>query len=185
MRRLAAILTLTFAATLPAAEPVKSGIPEGEKLPKPFFPLNLNGDNAGEEDCPVCRFGNRPSAFVFTRQTGPAVLALARGLEKAAVARSADEFRACVVVLTDDKDAPKKLAQMAREEGLKHVLVATHAAEGPEDYGVNTDADVTALLTVGRVVKTNLARRKGEFTEADATKLTEAFGKLEKPAAPK
>ncbi len=49
----AALAVVLLAGSLIAAETLKSGPQVGQRVPGPFNPLNVTGDNAGEKVCQV------------------------------------------------------------------------------------------------------------------------------------
>lgn len=72
-----------------------------------------------------------------------------------------------VVVLSEDPAANEaKLKELAKKEGIKNVPLTTYAnSDGPENYKVSKDADVTVLLWVGRKVKANHAFAAGKLNK--------------------
>src|SRR4051812_21710066 len=68
-----AALAITGLAT---AAGVKSGPQEGAKVPGPFHPLNVNGENTGKKHCLFCENGDRPVAMIFAREVTPALTKL-------------------------------------------------------------------------------------------------------------
>ena len=67
-----ALSLVVVAGGLFAAEKLKSGPQVGEKVPGPFEPLNINGDNAGKKFCQFCINGQNPVAMVFARDASAA-----------------------------------------------------------------------------------------------------------------
>ena len=55
-----------------AAADLKSGPQAGEKVPGPFHPLNVNGEDAGKKACLYCKHGDSPVAMVFARTANEA-----------------------------------------------------------------------------------------------------------------
>jgi hypothetical protein len=160
MSALVASLALSVAM---AAEPVKAGPQKGEKLPGPFHPLNINGENAGEKACLYCRFGMSPVAMVFARSATPEIVALAKKLEEQVKAHQDAEFNACIVFCSDDTSLKGQLEEIAKKEGLKNVILAIDNPAGPKGYKIEKDADVVVLLYKDRKVISNHAYRKGEM----------------------
>ena len=77
-----------------------------------------------------------------------------------------------VVMLGDDEGLEKKLKDLAEKEKLDKTILATFAKkDGPEDYDINKDADVTVICYKGKKVKANRAFKKGEFKAEDVEKI--------------
>jgi hypothetical protein len=82
-----------------------SGPQTGTKLPGTFEPVLLNTEDAGDECCVLCKFGNTATVMVFAARPSAALGEMIQGLEKAA-AGAKGPAGACVVV-TDTSAATK------------------------------------------------------------------------------
>jgi len=77
-----------------------------------------------------------------------------------------------VVVLGDDESTDKKLKELAEKEKVEKTILTTFAKkDGPADYDIAKDADVTVICYKGKKVKTNRAFKKGEFKAEDVDKI--------------
>ena len=77
-----------------------------------------------------------------------------------------------VVVLGDEEGTEKKLKDLAEKEKLDKTILTTFAKQdGPEDYQIAKDADVTVICYKSKKVKTNRAFKKGEFKAEDVEKI--------------
>src|SRR5262245_14352402 len=107
-RLFVASLALVVASGLALAAGIKSGPQEGEKVPGPFHPLNINGENAGKKHCLYCENGPNPVAMIFARDVTPEVVKLIKEVE-AATAKNDGKMGSFVVFLSDKEGLDKKL----------------------------------------------------------------------------
>lgn len=162
---LAAAVVVVLGGVAFAAE-IKSGPQTGDKLPGPFHPLNVTGEDAGKKACLYCKHGESPVAAVFVRSTDdPNVTKLIKAIDKATEQNSKCEMGSYVVYLTADESVEGKLKEMAKKEGLKQVVLSIESPEGPAKYNIAKTADVTVLLYTERTVKANYAFEKGKLDD--------------------
>jgi hypothetical protein len=162
---LSALVASVAVSVALSADPLKAGPQKGEKVPGPFHPLNINGENAGEKACLYCRYGMSPVAMVFARSATPEIVTLAKKLEEQVKAHQDAEFNACIVFCSDDTSLKGQLEEIVKKEGLKNVTLAIDNPAGPKGYNIEKDADVVVLLYKDRKVISNHAYRKGEMCE--------------------
>jgi hypothetical protein len=180
---MARILFAGFAAlvlALPAsAGELKSGPQAGTKIPGPFAPLNVNGDDAGQKRCLVCKNGDNPVAMVFARTADdPQVQKLIKAIDAATEKNSGCEMGSFVVFCADDDKLEAKLKEWADKEKLKKVILSIDTPTGPSKYNVSKDADLTVVLYNNREVKANYAFKKGEVKDADITAIVSDVSKI-------
>ena len=162
-KMLAAAVVVALGGVAFGAE-IKSGPQSGEKVPGPFHPLNVTGEDAGKKACLYCKNGENPVAVVFARTADdPNVTRLIKALDKATEQNTKCEMGSFVVYLSGDEKLEGKLKQMAQKEGLKQIVLSIESPTGPEKYNINKDADVTVLLYAERTVKANYAFEKGKL----------------------
>jgi hypothetical protein len=154
-----------------AAGTVRSGPQVGVKVPGPFLPLNINGPEAGKKACLYCRNGSHPVAMVFAREVTPTLVDLIKRIDGATGAHGEEDMGSFVVFCSDDQALPGQLARLAKEENLKHIILATFPAAGPPRYQIAPDADTTVVLYRHFTVKANQAFKKGECTARDVDKI--------------
>jgi hypothetical protein len=159
---------------------VKSGPQKGEELAGPFHPLNINGSKAGEKNCLYCSNGNNPVAMVFAREVTPAVQKLITKLDACVEANSDAKMGSFFVFCSDAEGLENRLKNVAKEAGLKKVILSIDNPAGPTDYNVNKDADVTVILYKKRKCVANFAFKKGEFTEKSIDKVLDAVPQITK-----
>ncbi|HKI38187.1 MAG TPA: hypothetical protein VKA46_40410 [Gemmataceae bacterium] len=150
----------------PAAEPVRSGPQVEEDVPGPFEPLTLNGRLPGQKDCQFCLNGRNPVAMIFARSlTGP-VTTLIKKLDAETAAHADAHMGSCVIFLSNDKSLPDKLKDLAGKEKIEHTVLGIYARDGPHEYKISKDAEVTVLLYREVVVKANHAFGKGQLSDS-------------------
>lgn len=163
----AGLAAVALVAGFAFAAELKSGPQAGERVPGPFHPLNINGEDAGQKACLYCKHGPNPVAVVFARCTDCDMVAkLLKKLDAATVQNTKHEMGSFAVFLTDDDTAEQKLKAMAKNQDLKALVVAIDNPAGPAKYNINKDADVTVILYTEHKVKVNHAFKKGELTDA-------------------
>lgn len=177
---LAAAVVVALGAVAFAAD-IKSGPQTGEKVPGPFHPLNINGEDAGKKACLYCKAGDDPAVAIFARSADDAALQkLIAALETAVEKNSKASLNGYVVFCSDSDKLEGKLKELAEKAKLKNVVLAIESAEGPEKYGISKDADVTVLIYKERVVTANYTFGKGKLTEKDVEKVNADIAKLVK-----
>jgi hypothetical protein len=177
---LAAAVVVALGGVVVAAD-VKSGPQAGEKVPGPFHPLNVNGEDAGKKACLYCKAGDDPVVAIFARNADDAALQkLIAAVEESTAKNSKAALNSFVVFCSDNDKLEGKLKTLAEKAKLKNVVLAIESAEGPEKYGISKDADVTVLLYKERVVVANHTFGKGKLTEKDVEKVNADIAKLVK-----
>lgn len=161
----AAICATTVLSEASAAEPLQSGLQPGEKITAIFEPLNVTGEFAGQPHCLVCENGASPVAMVFARDATEPALKLAAQLDKAVARHKDHSLGSFVVFLCEEEGLDKRLADAARRNELKHVVLAIDPPAGPDGFKVAKEAAVTVVLYRDFDVKANHAFRPGELTE--------------------
>lgn len=141
---------------------VKSGLPEGERVPA-YTVKDITGPNAGKELCYRCKFGNQPVVNVFARNIDDSLVSLIKEVDQKMGEN--DKLKGFVTLITDDPDAAaadlKKLAEKNKIKNLP--LTVFKGNDGPTDYKIAKDSDVTVMMWVGSEVKSNHSYGKGEM----------------------
>ncbi|MDB5313184.1 MAG: hypothetical protein JWO38_7386 [Gemmataceae bacterium] len=175
---LAAAVVAVLGGTVVAAD-LKSGPQSGEKVPGPFHPLNVTGDDAGKKACLFCKNGDNPVAVIFARTaTDPNVTKLIKALDAATEKNAKAEMGSFVVYLSGDDKLEAQLKDVAKEAGLKKIVLSIESPEGPSKYKISPHADVTVLLYKERVVAANYAFGKGKLTEKDVEQIVADVSKI-------
>jgi hypothetical protein len=173
-----ALALVVLTGTLLAAEPLKSGPQVGEKVPGPFEPLNINGDNAGKKFCQYCINGQNPVAMVFARDVSEPVTKLIKEIDAATAKNSDEKMGSFFVFLSDDESMEKKLQSIAKKEDLKKTVLTLDNKTGPDNYKISKDAEVTVVLYKERKVIANYSFKKGQMKDKDVEKVIADLPKI-------
>lgn len=130
-----------------------------------------DGVEAGENLCYRCKNGNKPQVMVFTRSTDAKVAELVQKLDAAVADNASSKLCVFVNFLGEDKeevaDQAKKFAAQSK---AKHVpfVVPNEFENGPDNYGINADVDVTVTLASLSKVQATHAIAKAENLNVDS-----------------
>lgn len=158
-----------------AAEEVKSGLQAGSLI-EPFYVTKLagaddDGVKVGDNLCYRCKNGGRPQVMVFTRSNNEQVVKLVRELDAAITKNSGKQLRAFVNYLGDAKSSAgqdaKKLAATSKAKNVPFVQ-PNEFENGPDNYGINSKAEVTVILADGGKVKANHAFASAKDVKVEA-----------------
>lgn len=175
---LAAPLVALVAGLAVAAE-IKSGPQAGEKIPGPFSPLNINGDDAGEKRCLVCKNGTNPVVMIFARCADcDMTQKLIKDVDAVTAKNAGCDMGSFVVFCTDDDTTEKKLKDLTSKEKYKKIILSVDNPAGPKNYKLSKDADVTVVLYNKHEVKANYAFKKGELKAGDIEKIVADVTKI-------
>lgn len=181
--KLFAVTAAALIAGFVGAADIKSSLQPGDKIPGPFYPLNVNGPTPGEKKCLVCRNGDNPVVMIFARSAdNPALAKLIKQVDEATQKNSDCKMGSFVVFCTDDDKTEKQLADMAKSQELKKTVLSVDNPNGPKGYSVHKDADVTVVLYTDRTVKANHTFTKGELKDSDVEKIMKDVEKI-KPSS--
>ena len=174
LKILAVAVAVLSLASWSMAEDVKSGLKVGEDI-GPFDVTKLAGAEAdgvkiGQQLCYRCRNSARPQVMIFTRSSDEKVVAFVKKLDAELAKNSDKQLRAFVNYLGESKDAAadsaKKLAATTKATNVPFV-VPNEFENGPEDYGINTKAEVTVLVAKEGKVTANHAFSKAKDLDVD------------------
>ncbi len=111
--------------------------------------------------------------MIFAREINDNLTGLVKKIDAATVENKSARMGSFVVFLNDDEDISKKLAELAKKEGIKKTVLTKDNPAGPGGYNIPKDADVTVILYNKRKVLANHAFKKGEFKSSDVEKIIE------------
>jgi hypothetical protein len=168
---MASFACLALLALAVRAASLKSGPQVGEDVPGPFEPLNVTGEDAGDHVCLYCKNGAHPVAMIFARQPSPTVVSLIKKIDKATAEHKDEKMGSFVVFLSDDRDLPKKLKEVADKEHIENTVLAVDRSRGPAGYDINPDADVTVVLYTRHTVKANHTFGNGGLQDKDIDRI--------------
>jgi hypothetical protein len=167
--------------SLPAfAGELKSGPQAGEKVPGPFHPLNVTGEQKGNKFCLFCTNGENPVAMVFARETSEPLTKLIKKIDGETIKNKEKSMGSFVVFLSDAEGLDKKLEKIADSNKIEKTVLSIDNPAGPKAYKVAADADVTVVLYVDRKVQANYSFKKGELKEGDIEKIVADVSKIVK-----
>jgi len=103
---------------------------------------------------------------VFARKTSEPLASLVKKIDEKIGEN--DKLKSFVVIIPKKGEMPaENLRKLAKDAGIQHVpLTIGESPDGPPDYEVAKDADITVLMWTGGKVKVNHAY-KGELTDKD------------------
>lgn len=161
---LSALAVLALTTQVPAEE-IKSGLEPGKPVGA-FYVTKCagaaeDGVEVGKNLCYRCKNGGRPQVMVFTRDAKDKnVVKLIQALDKAIAENTEKDLRAFVNVLGEDKEQLSTTAkEIAKETKATNVpfVVPNEFENGPDNYGLNSKAEITIILANGGQVKANHA----------------------------
>ena len=102
---------------------------------------------------------------IFARKLTDDLTSLVKQVDEKVGANKDKKMASFLIVLSEDPAANEaKLKELDKKEGIKNAPLTTFAnADGPENYKVSKDAEVTVLLWVGQTVKANHAFAPGKL----------------------
>jgi hypothetical protein len=169
---------LAVAGLVLASEALVSGPQVGDKVPGPFHPLNINGEKAGQKNCLYCQNGTNPVVMIFAREASEPLTTLIKKVDAATAQHEDAHMGSFVVFLSESKELPDQLKEMADKEGLKKCVLSVMEPQGPKPYKVSPEADVTVVLYTNHEVKANYAFPKGGLKEENIDKILSDVSKI-------
>jgi len=145
-----------------------SGPQVGSKLPGGFSPVNVTNaelpDYAGKRNDYTEQHGAGPVVLVFGRGISDPLTNLTKKLDAAVAKNKAARLRAVLVILRDDAETERALKELGGRQGIEKVSLAI-MPDGPNDYKLSKEADVTVIVYDRYKVEANHAIRKGELND--------------------
>ena len=114
---------------------------------------------------------------VFARKTSEPLASLVKKID--AKIGENDALKSFVVIMTSEGEkTPEVLRKLAKEASVKHVpLTMIGEKDGPPDYEISADADVTVLMWNEGKVKSGFGF-KGDLSEKDIETIMSGIPKL-------
>ncbi|MBM4022129.1 MAG: hypothetical protein FJ284_07795 [Planctomycetes bacterium] len=131
----------------------------------------------GKTLCYRCKMGQRPVVMVFARSADEKFAKFLKKLEGELEEHAGDKLTAFVNMIGTDADSLKKsAADFVAKHGIKRVafVVPEDAANGPPEFKIAPDADVTVVCYKGGQVKANHAIAKGGLSDDKIGAIVEA-----------
>jgi hypothetical protein len=159
------LVVAAFVFSVASAADLKSGPQVGNKVPGPLHPLNCTGDHAGEKYCLYCKYGSNPVVAIFARQPSPELTRLIKRIDQATDKNKERGMGSYVDFLSDSDKLEKELTELAEKEKIQHCILSIDDLEGPKDYDIAPEAEVTVVLYTKLTVKANHTFKKGELND--------------------
>jgi hypothetical protein len=122
----------------------------------------------GDQLCYRCMLGNKPVVMVFARKADDKLAGLVKELDKAMAKNEDQKLSSFVNLLGKDsatlKSQAKDFVSKNKVENVA-VVVPEDSENGPADYKVNPEAEVTVLIYRGGKVVANHAVPAGKLDE--------------------
>ena len=170
MRAFVAAVALMTAAV--ASAEVTSGPQVGERVGA-FTVTKVTGNPDdgvvdGKKLCYRCKMGQRPVVMVFARSADEKLAKFLQKLDEEIEEHQDAKLSAFVNMIgTDEESMKKAAADFVAKHGIKRVafVIPEDAANGPENFKIAPDADVTVVCYKGGEVKANHAFASGGLSE--------------------
>lgn len=165
MRLLAPTLGLLIAASVVMAEKPSTPLEVGEQVGA-FYVKDVTGPAAGTALCYRCRYGDRPVVSIFARNVDDKLAALLKEVDGIVGQNSGKDMAAFLVVMSDDPAGQEeKLKQLAKDNELKNTPLTTFEdANGPRNYRIGKDAEITVMMWVDGTLKVNETLKQADLT---------------------
>lgn len=159
------VASLVVAAAAPAGDAVTSGLKPGDSASE-FLVLDVTGPAAGTSICYRCRFRDSAVVCVFARKPTESLVRLVKQLD--AKINEKKSLRSFVVFVAPKgeitPDALKTLKAGAHIVSIP--LTICENPDGPPEYHLSKDADITVLMWRRGIVNAGRAY-KGALSEQD------------------
>jgi hypothetical protein len=137
----------------------------------------LDGVPDGKTLCYRCKMGSRPVVMVFARTADDKLAKLLKKLDEEIEEHADAKLTGFVNMLGTDAEAIKKdAAEFVKLHGIERIafVVPEESANGPDDYKIAPDADLTVVCFKGGKVTANHALAKGQLSEEKIDAIVEA-----------
>ena len=131
----------------------------------------------GRTLCYRCKMGQRPVVMVFARSADEKLAKLLKKIEEEVEEHQSEKLTSFVNMIGTDAESLKKAtADFAAKHGIKRIafVVPEHAENGPPDFKIAPEADVTVVCYKGGEVKANHAFAKGALYDDKIDAIVEA-----------
>ena len=174
------ISVVVLSATLASAE-MTSGPQVGEPVGA-FLVTKVTGNPDdgvadGKTLCYRCRMGKKPVVMVFSRSADEKFAKFLKKLEAELEEHADQQLTAFVNMIgTDTESLKKEAADFAAKNGITRIafVVPEEAENGPEDFNIAPDAEITVVCYKGGTVKANHAVAKGGLNDDAIDAMVEA-----------
>ena len=136
-----------------------------------------DGVDDGKSLCYRCKMGQRPVVMVFARSADEKLAKLLKKIEEEVEEHQSDKLTSFVNMIGADADSLKKqAAEFVKSNDIKRIafVVPEDAKNGPEDFKIAPDADLTVVCYKGGKVQANHAFSKGQLDDAKIEAIVKA-----------
>jgi hypothetical protein len=176
------VVTLCGYAVRAEKDEFKSGPQAGDNLPGPFLSLVTNSSDdpglVGKKTDFLEKYGADPAVLVFAQEMTEPLTGLVKKLDAEVAKNKSAKLRAVVVFLSDDEALEKNLKDYGEKQGIKNVNVAIMEPEGPKNYKLAKEAQVTVVIYKKRRVEANHAFAKGKLNDMVVERILADTAKL-------
>lgn len=178
-RLLAPTIGLLLAVSAAIAAEQNTSLQVGDDVGA-FYVTDVTGPAAGTELCYRCRYGDRPVVTIFTRKVDDKLAALLKEVDTIVGKNSGKDMAAFLVVMTDDQAGQEAaLKKLAADAGLKNVPLTTFEdVNGPRNYKISKDAEVTVMMWVNGKLAVNETLKQADLTAEKIASVTAQTTKI-------
>jgi hypothetical protein len=116
--------------------------------------------------------------MIFAREISDPLTSLVKKIDAATEKHNDARMGSFVVFLSDDEGLEGKVKDLIDKQKLEHVVLTIDNAQGPPNYEIAKDADVTVVLYEKQNVKANYAFKKGKLKDKDVDKIVADLSKI-------
>ena len=172
MHKFCLTMAILFLATATASAEVTSGPQVGDSVGA-FTVLKVAGNPddgfpVGKSGCYRCKTGSKPVVMVFARSADEKLAKLLKKIEEEVEEHQDEKLMSFVNMIGADADSLKKATEeFASKHGITRIafVVPEDAKDGPADFKIAPDADVTVVCYREGKVKANHAFAKGGLSD--------------------
>lgn len=181
---LALAIALAGVGTVRAAE-LTSGLQPGDlvgafNVEKCGGAVN-DGREVGANFCYRCMLGKKPTVMVFARKADANLAALAKELDKTLAKNSDQKLSSFINLIGEDPAALKNTAkEFAAKNELENValVVPDDTANGPEEFKISPEAEVTVTIYRDGKVEASHAVAPGKLSKEEIKSIINDTGKI-------
>ena len=136
-----------------------------------------DGFAVGRSGCYRCKTGSKPVVMVFARSADEKLAKLLKKIEEEVEEHQDEKLMSFVNMIGADAESLKKATEeFATKHGLSRIafVVPEDAKDGPADFKIAPDADVTVVCYKEGKVKANHAFAKGGLSDDKIDAVVEA-----------
>ncbi|MEI8228332.1 MAG: hypothetical protein WCH77_08725 [Planctomycetota bacterium] len=136
-----------------------------------------DGFPVGRAGCYRCKTGSKPVVMVFARTGDDKLAKLLKKIEEEVEEHQAEKLMSFVNMIGTDPDSLKKATEeFASKHGITRIafVVPEDAKDGPADFKIAPDADLTVVCYKEGKVKANHAFAAGQLTDEKIDAIVEA-----------